>query len=195
MHTLVDELPAAPALGLRPPFIRITRPPAVSVARTQVHERPQRTGIDEPPRLPEGAMKAVIETDTYAHAVLRSELLETSELIRVSRRGLLDEHVLAGGDGRTHDLRLHIRRGGDDDRGDVAAAEWLAPVRTAGTAMTQRGELRGALAIEVYAVNQAGRGQVARTLAAHHTAADECDIHWLLPKSSCRSCGTMRRRV
>jgi hypothetical protein len=49
--------------------------------------------------------------------------------------------------------------------------------------------------VEVYAVSQARPCQLAGVCPTHCAAADESDIHWPLPKSSCRSRGTMRRSV
>jgi hypothetical protein len=57
--------------------------------------------------------------------------------------------VLSGVDGSAHDRRLHIRRCGDDDGVDIAAAEHFAPVVAERAARTCRREQGCALLCEL----------------------------------------------
>jgi hypothetical protein len=195
VHTLIYQLTAAGTLRLRPPFTRIPRTASVAITSAQVHEGSENSRVENSPRLLKGAVIAMIETDAHAHPVLRRELRQAGELLRVACCRFLHQHVLTGGDCVSHDVRLDVRWSGDDDRIDIGSGEWLAPVRAARTFAANGGHLRGALWIEVHAVSETDPGQVLRAFSAHRTAADESDVHWLPPKSSCRSPGTIRRSV
>src|SRR5271157_2342358 len=63
VDTLVNELSAAGAFPAGAPFALVSGPPAVPIARPQVHERTQLAGPNELECLSERAVIAVIEPD------------------------------------------------------------------------------------------------------------------------------------
>src|SRR5689334_9551720 len=74
VHALVDELSAAGMLRLCTPLRVITDPAAMPVACPHEEERTERAGVDQTPGLAEGAVIAMIESNTHTNAVSRCKL-------------------------------------------------------------------------------------------------------------------------
>ena len=79
----------------------------------------------------------MIEPDADPNIAAGGKLRQSLELIDVAGRRLLDQHMLSGTDGGTHDCGLHVRRCGDDDRIDINTLEQLTPVGAKRAAVTQ----------------------------------------------------------
>ena len=121
VDALIDQLPAAGALGLRAPFAVVAEPSAVPVAGADEQQRPENAGVDQAPRLLECPVIAMTESDPDPNAVACGELRQVQQLIRMACAGLFEQHMHAGGNRRARDFRMRIGRSRDDHRVDIGA--------------------------------------------------------------------------
>jgi len=106
MNALVDQLSASRALRLSSPFACVAESAAMSVARPQVQQGTQYSRVDETSSVLKSSVIPMIEAHTDANVAHGGELRQAKQLIYVSCRRFLDEHVDSGVDCSTRNLDL-----------------------------------------------------------------------------------------
>src|SRR5882724_8468417 len=134
MHALVEKLATAGASRVRSPLTIVPWPPAMSVARADIHQRTQAAFGHDLLRSLKRRMKSMIESDSQYPARAICLLLQGSQLGGATATWLLQEDMLtpfercqrAGNEsvvGRRHDDRVDI---GTPDEGCRVALDACA---------------------------------------------------------------------
>jgi hypothetical protein len=127
VDALIDQLAAARQRRVGAPFLVVADPAAVAVAAAHEHQRPERAARHQVVRLLQRRVVAMVEADPHAQVVGAGERHERLDLGHRASRGLLDQHVLAGLEGRARDLGQRVVGGGDDDDVHVGAGDGVLP--------------------------------------------------------------------
>src|SRR5436189_1451749 len=95
-------------------FLLISGPAAVTIARADEHQLPERTGIDNVARFQERRMEAMIEPNLDDAPVFRGSGRDRLRLCKGAARRLLDQYVPPGFDRADRDAGELIVRRRDD---------------------------------------------------------------------------------
>ena len=196
MHALIDDLSAARQFWIRAPLALVSDASTVPIPAAHEHHVADRAGLEQLVSLPERRMVTMIESDPHLRRMATGHADNLIDLAERPRRGLLDEHVLAGLNGRACNAgKCVIGRGNDDDV-DIGSRDRAAPVRKGHGAGIRPGERLGTSDIHISRTDQTGGPQRVRALPADQPASDNRDAAThRSPHVRPRSFGTMRRSV
>lgn len=137
----------------------------------------------------------MIEAHPDANIVLGGELRQTKQLVDVSCRRFLDEHVDSGAYGGARYLDLRVLRRCNDDGLNIGTSQQFAPVAAGKAAWAERRDVAGARQVRVGAVDQPSTRQMLSPPSADRATSNNTDVQSPSPQSMPRSPGTMRRKV
>src|ERR1700722_9000506 len=104
----------------------------------------QYSRIDKAPGLLKGPVITKIETHPDANIVFGGEFRQTKELVDVSCRRFLDQHVDSGAYGGARNLNVRVLRRGNDDCVNIGTSQQFAPVFAGKTAWAEERDVPGA---------------------------------------------------
>src|SRR5580658_5361023 len=165
------------------------------VAGPHEQQGTQDSRIDETPGLKKGPVITKIEAHPDANIVFGGELRQTQQLVDVSCRGFLDQHVDSCAYGGARNLDVRVLRRSNDDCLNIGTSQQLAPVIAGNAAWAQGRDVAGARQVHVDAVDKSRARQTLSPSLADRTTSNNTDVQSPSPQTIPRSPGTMRRKV